>query len=113
MITPVLIDSIGWGTYLFFAVLNAIFFPLIYTFYPETSQRSLEEIDLIFAKGYCEKMNYVQAAKQLPRMSEGEVAQRALEYGVHSSDDEEAASDLKVDRDEEKQQQQGREGAQM
>lgn len=36
MITPVLIDSIGWGTYLFFAVLNALFFPVIYFAYPET-----------------------------------------------------------------------------
>ena len=30
MITPVLIDKIGWGTYLFFAVLNALFFPFIW-----------------------------------------------------------------------------------
>ena len=29
MITPVLISSIGWGTYLFFAVLNAIFLPIL------------------------------------------------------------------------------------
>lgn len=56
MITPVLIENIEWGTYLFFAVLNAIFFPILYFFYPETSGRTLEEIDLIFAKGYCENM---------------------------------------------------------
>jgi hypothetical protein len=37
MITPVLIDSITWGTYLFFAILNALFFPVIWFFYPETS----------------------------------------------------------------------------
>lgn len=30
MITPVLIDKISWGTYLFFAALNALFFPVIY-----------------------------------------------------------------------------------
>ena len=30
MITPVLIASINWGTYLFFAVLNALFIPIIY-----------------------------------------------------------------------------------
>ena len=106
MITPVLIEKIGWGTYLLFAVLNAIFLPILYFFYPETyiplppqisfyftdhphrAGRSLEEIDLIFAKGYLEKMNYVKAAKELPRMTEQEIDARAREYGFYSSDDE-------------------------
>ncbi|KAH8597374.1 general substrate transporter [Bisporella sp. PMI_857] len=88
MITPVLVGGIGWGTYLFFAVLNAIFFPLIYFFYPETAGRSLEEIDIIFAKGYSENISYVQAAKQLPKLSEGEVKEKAREYGFSGSDDE-------------------------
>jgi hypothetical protein len=52
MITPIMIDHIKWGTYLFFAVVNACFLPFIYIYYPETKQRSLEEIDLIFAKGH-------------------------------------------------------------
>lgn len=73
MITPVLIENIGWGTYLFFAALNAIFFPIIYWFYPETSQRTLEEIDLIFVKGFEENINYVTAAKQLPRLTPEEI----------------------------------------
>ncbi|KAL8690070.1 MAG: hypothetical protein Q9224_004496 [Gallowayella concinna] len=54
MITPILIDHIQWGTYLFFAILNACFLPVIYLWYPETKQRSLEEIDIIFAKGYAD-----------------------------------------------------------
>lgn len=73
MITPVLIDNIGWGTYLFFAALNAIFFPIVWWFYPETSQRTLEEIDLIFVKGFEENINYVTAAKQLPRLTPEEI----------------------------------------
>ncbi|KAI5371185.1 putative major facilitator, sugar transporter, major facilitator superfamily [Septoria linicola] len=109
MITPVLIDSIGWGTYLFFAVLNAIFFPIIYFFYPETSQRTLEEIDLIFAKGYTEKMNYVTAAKLLPRMTQEEIDQRAREYASADSD-EEAGSEFKADKDDEKAESTMREG---
>ncbi|THZ72323.1 general substrate transporter [Aureobasidium pullulans] len=88
MITPVLIDSISWGTYLFFAILNALFFPVIYCFYPETSGRSLEEIDLIFAKGYLEKMSYVTAAKELPKLDAAEIDAKAREYGFQSSDDE-------------------------
>jgi hypothetical protein len=88
MITPVLIDSIGWGTYLFFAVLNACFFPVIYFLYPETSGRSLEEIDLIFAKGYLENTSYVLAAKNLPFMDDSEIQRYNREYGMESSDEE-------------------------
>jgi sugar porter (SP) family MFS transporter len=86
MITPVLISSIGWGTYLFFAVLNALFLPVIYFFYPETSGRSLEEIDLIFTKGYMENIGYVRAAKELPRIEDADLASYARELGVVDSD---------------------------
>jgi hypothetical protein len=56
--------------------------------YPETAGRSLEEIDLIFAKGFLENKNYVQAAKELPKIADHEVDQRAREFGFVSSDDE-------------------------
>ncbi|KAI1816660.1 general substrate transporter [Poronia punctata] len=85
MITPVLVKNTGtsgWGTYLFFAILNAMFFPIIYFTYPETAGRSLEEIDVIFAKGYHEKISYVRAAKELPFLDESEVVAKAREYGV-------------------------------
>jgi hypothetical protein len=48
----------------------------------------LEEIDLIFAKGFLEKMNYVTAAKELPVMNADEIDAKAREYGFQSSDDE-------------------------
>ncbi|KAF2446378.1 general substrate transporter [Karstenula rhodostoma CBS 690.94] len=88
MITPIMIDNIGWGTYLVFAGINAGFFPLIYIFYPETKQRSLEEIDLIFAKGFLENMTYVRAAQELPMLDDHGVAAMARQYGFHDSDDE-------------------------
>ncbi|KAF2262022.1 general substrate transporter [Lojkania enalia] len=84
MITPVMIAHIGWGTYLFFAIVNATFFPFIYFFYPETKRRTLEEVDLIFAKGFLENMSYVRAAKELPYLSEREIDERAREYGFVS-----------------------------
>ncbi|KAE8168277.1 hypothetical protein BDV40DRAFT_284245 [Aspergillus tamarii] len=82
MITPVMVEHIGWGTYLFFAAWNAVFIPIIWFFYPETAGRSLEEIDLIFAKGYVEKMSYVRAAKELPKLSDDEIEAKAAEYGI-------------------------------
>jgi hypothetical protein len=50
MITPVSFSSIGYKTYIIFAVINAFIFPVVYFFYPETAYRSLEEIDTIFRK---------------------------------------------------------------
>ena len=42
----------------------------------------MEEIDLIFAKGYVEKMNYVKAAKELPRLTVDDMEALAKEYGL-------------------------------
>ncbi|KAJ5573685.1 uncharacterized protein N7459_008112 [Penicillium hispanicum] len=50
MITPVAFDSIGYQTYIIFAVINAFIFPVVFFFYPETRYRSLEEMDDIFKK---------------------------------------------------------------
>lgn len=50
MFTPPFTSASTFGCYLFFAIINALFIPTIYFFYPETAGRSLEEIDLIFAK---------------------------------------------------------------
>jgi hypothetical protein len=87
MATPVMITNIGWGehleqraglqwlifrtgTYLFFAAVNACFLPIIYIFYPETKDRSLEE-----------------AAKQLPFLSNAEIDAKAREYGFASDEE--------------------------
>lgn len=66
MVTPVAFQSIGWRTYIVFAVLNAAIIPVVYFFYPETMGRSLEEMDLIFAKsdGW---LDTVRVAKTEPR----------------------------------------------
>jgi len=94
MVTPVMISSIGWGTYLFFACANACFIPIIYFFYPETKKRSLEEIDLIFAKGYTEKIGYVQASQQLPFLNDHEITRMARQYGGLDEDLEKRGSSL-------------------
>lgn len=50
MITPVAFATIGYQTYIIFAVINAFIVPCVYFFYPETAYRSLEEMDEIFHK---------------------------------------------------------------
>ena len=43
--------NIGWRTFIIFAVLNAVFIPMVYYFYPETKGIELEDIPLLFSKG--------------------------------------------------------------
>ncbi|PKX90195.1 sugar porter family MFS transporter [Aspergillus novofumigatus IBT 16806] len=50
-ITPPAISNIGWKTYIIFAVLNALWVPIIYFFFPETKGLQLEEVDRLFADG--------------------------------------------------------------
>ena len=77
-----MITNIHWGTYLFFAIVNACFLPLIYFTYPETARRSLEEIDIIFAKGYVDKIGYVKAARELEFLTDEGIDAKAREYGL-------------------------------
>ena len=48
MITPILISGIHWATYIIFTCTLAVFVPIVYFCYPETSNLSLEEVDNLF-----------------------------------------------------------------
>ncbi|KAF9893097.1 hypothetical protein FE257_012508 [Aspergillus nanangensis] len=48
MIGPTLIKDLQWKGYVIFMCLNLAFVPLIYFFYPETANMSLEQIDYLF-----------------------------------------------------------------
>ncbi|TVY56644.1 Sugar transporter STL1 [Lachnellula cervina] len=70
MITPVAFSSIGYKTYVIFAVINAFIVPVVYFFYPETAYRSLEEIDNIFRQtksGWAGCLDVVRVAREEPR----------------------------------------------
>lgn len=47
-ITPIGLQQIGWRFWIVFTVFNAAFMPVIYFLYPETSNRSLEDVDLYY-----------------------------------------------------------------
>ncbi|KAJ6181322.1 hypothetical protein N7519_011783 [Penicillium mononematosum] len=47
-ITPIGIQSIGWKFWIVWTVSNAVFLPILYFFYPETANRSLEDLDAYY-----------------------------------------------------------------
>jgi hypothetical protein len=51
-VTPVAIDKIYYKFYIILAVFNACIALVIWLCYPETARLSLEELDLMFAKGH-------------------------------------------------------------
>jgi hypothetical protein len=82
MISPVLISRIGWRTYLIFMVLLALFIPVIYFYYPETSNLSLEDIDLIFLPVEMGGLGGNARIRMTPEMA----AERTRERGMSKGD---------------------------
>lgn len=47
-ITPPGIQSLQWKFYIIWTIFNGAFVPIVYLFYPETADRSLEDIDRMY-----------------------------------------------------------------
>jgi hypothetical protein len=47
--TPPALENIGWRTYIIFAVLNALWVPIMYLLFPETKGMELEDVDRLFS----------------------------------------------------------------
>ncbi|EIW81743.1 general substrate transporter [Coniophora puteana RWD-64-598 SS2] len=61
-------NNINWGTYIVFAVLNALIVPGVYFFFPETGGRSLEDMDVVFAYAHIHNLDPVKVSlrKDIP-----------------------------------------------
>ena len=90
MITPPAFANLQWRTYIIFAVFNAAIIPIVYFFFPETAKRSLEEIDLYFAKAHEEGGSPVKMAKKMPRFRGEQLDDELTKY--FGNGDEEAAT---------------------
>ncbi|PWN42001.1 putative sugar transporter [Ceraceosorus guamensis] len=77
MITPPMLASIGYQTYIVFAVFNAALFPMVYFFFPETKGRTLEELDVMFASAKALNKSAVKHSLEMPRLL-GEELDREL-----------------------------------
>lgn len=95
MFTPVFIQTSQWGCYLFFALMNFIYLPIIFMFYPETAGRSLEEIDIIFAKSHVDGVLPWRVAHHLPKLSWQEIEDYSQSLGLHEEDNDKEEFDEK------------------
>ncbi|KAJ5888014.1 hypothetical protein N7495_008055 [Penicillium taxi] len=82
-ITPIALTYMHQGYFVIFAALNAVMVPLIYYLFPETSGRSLEEMDRIFAlsEGI---FDVVKVAKRLPYGQQVDGLPAEKEYDMDS-----------------------------
>ncbi|CAK7909774.1 high-affinity glucose transporter 1 [[Candida] anglica] len=97
MFTPLFVGSAGWGCYLFFAAMNFLWVPIIFFFYPETAGRSLEEVDIIFAKAHADGTAPWRVAATMPYLSGKEVESEGNALGLYDDDFEKEKMEVKED----------------
>lgn len=97
MFTPIFMNTSAWGAYLFFAVMNYLFVPVIFFFYPETAGRTLEEIDIIFAKAHADGRQPWRVAATMPKLSYKEIEEQGNQLGLYEGDFEKEGFDVKED----------------
>lgn len=97
MFTPIFMNTSAWGAYLFFAVMNYLFVPVIFFFYPETAGRTLEEIDIIFAKAHTDGRQPWRVAATMPKLSYKEIEEQGTQLGLYEGDFEKEGFDVKED----------------
>ena len=72
LMLPIVFKALGEKTYYVFGIANVITLPMVYCFYPESNQRTLEEMNLLFASDSpfvweCEK-NFRLLKEQNPEL---------------------------------------------
>lgn len=97
MFTPIFMNKSAWGAYLFFACLNYAFIPVIFFFYPETAGRSLEEIDIIYAKAVVDKRQAWRVAATMPKLSLKDIEEQSNQLGLFEEDFEKDNFEVKED----------------
>lgn len=57
-ITPIGIQSLQWKFYIIWTIFNFAFVPVVYFLYPETSDRTLEDVDRFFRENHDVSSNF-------------------------------------------------------
>lgn len=88
-VLPTMTTSINSWTFFLFAIENTIAFPLIWIFYPETTQRSLTDIDLIFARAHLQNRRPTLVAEEMPPLTANQQQAMLDKYDINGPEDEE------------------------
>ncbi len=83
-----MVASIGPYTFLFFALMNVCFWPIMYVFYPETGGRSLPEIDVLFAHAHLSKRRPTLVADEMPPLNDNQVDILQERYNIHGNEED-------------------------
>ena len=81
-------DSIGEKTFYIFGACNIIAIPMVYCLYPETNQRTLEDMDLLFAADTPWVWDAERTFAQLKVEQAHRESQEEIEEGVKTNDSE-------------------------
>ncbi|KAF6819423.1 hexose carrier protein [Colletotrichum musicola] len=87
MITPIIINRLEWKAYMIFFATNFAFVPIMYFFYPETSNFRLEDIDEFFSSG----RNPVKVAREMSKAMKGRVGDSGNDTEMSASQASEKA----------------------
>jgi len=72
LLCPVMFSKIDEKTFYIFGIANAITIPMVWALYPESNQRTLEEMDLLFAAdqpwNWSAERNYKKLAEENPQL---------------------------------------------
>lgn len=67
LVTPMMLSTLGWGTYIFFAAFCLLAFLFVWFCVPETKGKSLEDMDAVFgdSAAHEQKLQLYQIAAEL------------------------------------------------
>ncbi|PQE21657.1 sugar transporter protein [Rutstroemia sp. NJR-2017a WRK4] len=103
MVTPTMVSSITWKTYLVFMCCNFAFIPMIYFWFPETKGLSLEEIDYLFIKESTREIGEMFRSSDGSGSDESKSERRAVHVevfftGLHISERTKEVKDSEMNR---------------
>ena len=89
-VIPIMLQKLGYKTYIFFGAMNVVAMPIVWYLYPEVARRSLEEMNLLFTSDSLLVSNNMKAYHQRIEDAGGDVAvaSRRLLDEVDGNDEE-------------------------
>lgn len=96
LLLPVCFAHIGEKTYYLFGIANVLSIPIVWAFYPESNQRTLEEMDLLFASdtpwNWDAEATFERLKQEMPQIAHEAAGIRAVEEALAEDNGEKAAT---------------------